>query len=87
MAVIELPRLCDRAAALALKGDLADTTGSEALQVDAGKVERMSMAMLQVLLASHRNDPGIVLIERSSEFDRALAVSGLTETFNTGVAA
>ena len=87
MAVIELPRLCDRAAALALKGDLADTTGSEALPVDAGSVERMSMAMLQVLLAAHRNEPGIVLTRRSPEFDRALAISGLTETFNTGAAA
>ena len=87
MAAIELPRLCDRAAAIALKGDLADATGNEPLQVDASKVERMGMAMLQVLLAAHRNDPGLVLTEKSPEFDTALAVSGLTETFTTGASA
>ena len=87
MPAIELPSQCDRAAALALKGDLADATGGAPLTVDASKVKRMGMAMLQLLLAAHRNDPGIILTEKSPEFDSALAVAGLTDTFNSGAAA
>lgn len=80
MPPLVLPETCDRAAARALYPDISDALGPSALTIDASKVTRIGQAMLQVLVAAQKTEGGIAVIATSSEFDAALALTGLGET-------
>ncbi|MGY6550527.1 MAG: STAS domain-containing protein [Erythrobacter sp.] len=79
MTTITLPRTCDRAAARALLPDIRDALGPHPLMIDAGAVERIGQAMLQVLVAAARSESGISIAAASPAFAETLALTGLEQ--------
>ena len=75
--MISLPPVCDRAAAAAIIPDIAERLGPAALAIDAGRVEKIGQAMLQVLVSASRTDGGIAVHQPSPAFLAALALTGL----------
>ncbi len=85
--MITLPPLCDRSAAAALYSELAESLGPAPLAVDAGRVERIGQAMLQLLVSAARSEGGIVIHHPSPAFTAALRLTGLENVLMEGVAA
>jgi anti-anti-sigma regulatory factor len=75
--IITLPSKCDRAAATALIPEICDALGVHPLAVDAGKVERIGQAMLQLLVSAARTEGGIALANPSEAFTAAVRLAGL----------
>ncbi len=84
MQTIELPTNCDRAAAAALYTDFVEATSDAATKVDASKVEKLGMAMLQLLLSADQSGGGIECIGASEAFSEAVETAGLREVISTG---
>ncbi|WP_432199942.1 STAS domain-containing protein [Erythrobacter sp. W53] len=84
MQVIKLPSRCDRAAAEALYPDLLDVPADTAAKVDAGDVEHIGQAMLQLLAATAQSGGGVELSESSAEFGKAVALAKLEEVLSVG---
>lgn len=76
MQTIELPAHCDRNAAAALCPDLQEATEVGPVRVNAAKVERMSMAMLQLLLAARSSTHGLHIENASDAMREALSLTG-----------
>lgn len=76
MQIIELPAHCDRQAAAAIFPELVEAADDGPVLIDAGKVERMGMAMLQLLLATRRSADGLKLVAASDAFASALQLAG-----------
>jgi len=87
MQTIELPPQCDRAAATALSGELAEAVDAEPTRIDAGKVERIGLAMLQLLAAAQRSGEGIELVAASDGFRETVQLAGLDELLANGAEA
>ena len=85
--MITLPPLCDRGAAAALYPEIAESLGVAPLAIDAGRVERIGQAMLQLLVSAARSEAGIVIQQPSPAFLAALALAGLEGAVMEGVAA
>ena len=77
MQTITLPSKCDRAAASALFPEMSDALGVHPLTVDAGRVERIGQAMLQLLVSAARTEGGIALVNPSEPFVAAARLAGL----------
>ena len=77
MQTITLPSKCDRAAASALFPEMSDAIGVHPLTVDAGRVERIGQAMLQLLVSAARTEGGITLSNPSEAFVAAVRLAGL----------
>jgi hypothetical protein len=75
--MIVLPPACDRAAASALFPDFAEGIGAAALEVDASRVERVGLAMLQLLVSAARSEGGISVHQPTDAFLAALRLTGL----------
>ncbi|MFO6445505.1 STAS domain-containing protein [Erythrobacter sp. NE805] len=75
--MIALPPVCDRSAAAALYPEIAESLGTSALGVDAGRVEKIGQAMLQLLVSAARSEGGITVHNPSAAFTAALALTGL----------
>jgi anti-anti-sigma regulatory factor len=86
MPMITLPSVCDRAAAAALYPELAESLGPAPLAVDAGRVERVGQAMLQLLVSAARSEGGIQVQQPSAAFTAALRLTGLEHVLMEGVA-
>ncbi|TIX49067.1 STAS domain-containing protein [Alteraurantiacibacter aquimixticola] len=87
MQTIELPPQCDRAAAVALSGELAEAPDTEPVRIDAGKVERIGLAMLQLLVAAQRSGEGIELVAASEGFRETVQLAGLDVLLANGAEA
>jgi anti-anti-sigma regulatory factor len=85
--MITLPPICDRSAASALYPELAESLGPAPLAVDAGKVERIGQAMLQLLASAARSEGGILIHQPSAPFTAALKLTGLDHVIVEGIAA
>lgn len=77
MTTIELPPHCDRPAAAALHSEFVEKVSDSPLQVDASKVERLGLAMLDLLVSADRTGGGITLINPSTRVCDALSIAGL----------
>lgn len=75
--MLTLPTLCDRAAARALHPDIRDAVGNDPLVIDAGEVQRIGQAMLQLLVSAANTDAGITLVSPSDAIIEALRTAGL----------
>ncbi len=75
--MIALPPVCDRSAAAALYPEFAESLGAAPLGVDAGRVEKIGQAMLQLLVSAARSEGGITIHQPSGAFTAALALTGL----------
>lgn len=75
--MIALPPVCDRSAAAALYPEIAESLGAVPLAIDAGRVERIGQAMLQLLVSAARSESGITIHHPSGAFTAALALTGL----------
>jgi anti-anti-sigma regulatory factor len=84
--MLVLPPVCDRAAAAALYPELSESLGSHALVIDAGSVERIGQAMLQLLVSAARSEGGITIHAASEAFTAALRLAGLEAVVMEGVA-
>lgn len=77
MNTLALPENCDRAAAKAIYTDLCEGLGPAPLAIHADDVEKIGQAMLQVLVAAHASDGGIVITQPSPAFCEAVKLAGL----------
>ncbi len=77
MTMIELPPRCDRAAAAALQPELVDAMADEPTLIDASKVERIGMAMLQLLVCAANTGGGISLAKPSRAFCETVSLANL----------
>jgi len=84
---IELPPHCDRVAASALLPEFVEKTGDAPLQVDASKVDRLGLSMLNLLVSADRTGGGITLIEPSDNFRDGLGLAGLSSLLPDGESA
>ncbi len=75
--MIVLPPVCDRSAAAALYPEIAESLGAAPLAIDAGRVEKIGQAMLQLLVSAARTESGIALHQPSPAFTAALTLTGL----------
>jgi anti-anti-sigma regulatory factor len=85
--MLALPPVCDRAAAAALYPELCDSLGSTPLAIDAGRVDRIGQAMLQLLVSAARSEGGITIHAPSTAFLAALRLTGLEQVVMEGAAA
>lgn len=81
---LSLPAICDRSAARAMHTDLCDALGQDRVEIDAGSVEKIGMAMLQVLLSAGRSEAGIQIDNPSQAFHEVAELTGLASHFNEG---
>lgn len=79
MNTITLPASCDRAATKALYTEICEALGPAPLNVDASSVEKVSQAILQVLIAANQSDGGIVITAASQAFCDAVKLVGLEQ--------
>ncbi|MFB0613070.1 STAS domain-containing protein [Aurantiacibacter poecillastricola] len=84
MTTIELPTHCDRKATAALLPELLDAVDAGPVRIDGAKVERMGMAMLQVLLAARRSAPALKLADPSGAMREALSLAGQQSLLDEG---
>ncbi|WP_299306899.1 STAS domain-containing protein [uncultured Croceicoccus sp.] len=84
MSVIELPALCDRDAAIAICPELREAVGEQPVRVDASAVERIGVAMLQLLVSAAHTAGGVAVVDPSDQFEEALRIAGLASKFNRG---
>ncbi len=75
--MIALPPVCDRSAAAALYPELAESLGATPLGIDAGRVEKIGQAMLQLLVSAAKSEGGITIHQPSPAFTAALELTGL----------
>ncbi len=85
--MITLPPICDRSAASALTPEFAESLGPAPLGVDAGRVERIGQAMLQLLVSAARTEGGIAIHQPSPAFTAALQLTRLDHVVMEGIAA
>ena len=85
--MIALPPICDRSAASALYPEIAEALGPAPLMLDASKVERIGLAMLQLLVSASRTEGGIAIHQPSAAFTAALGLTRLDHVVMEGVAA
>jgi anti-anti-sigma regulatory factor len=76
--MIARPPVCDRAAAAALFPEIAESLGTVPLVIDAGRVEKIGQAMLQLLVSAARTEGGITVHRPSAAFRAALGLTGLS---------
>ena len=77
MNTLTLPASCDRAAAKAIYTDITEALGPSVLTIDAGEVEKIGQAMLQVLVAASKCDGGIAISQASPTFCETVKLTGL----------
>lgn len=82
--MIALPPVCDRAAAAALYPEIAESLGAVPLAIDAGRVEKIGQAMLQLLVSAARSEGGITIHHPSMAFTAALGLTGLSHIILEG---
>ena len=85
--MIALPPICDRAAAAALYPEFTESLGPAPLAIDAGRVERIGQAMLQLLVSAARTEGGILIHQPSAAFTAAVRLAGLENVVLEGAAA
>jgi len=76
METIALPADCNRDAAKALHAQLTGSTAAE-LTIEAGAVEKIGQAVLQVLLAARLHQPGTTIANPSPAMRDAVQLVGL----------
>lgn len=83
MTRLALPPICDRAAARLFQPDICDAIGTEPVALDASKVERIGLAMLQVLVSAARSEGGVTIADPSDAFIQTLRLTGLETALGT----
>lgn len=84
MQTIELPANCDRAAAVELHPEFVAAIGDTPIAVDAAKVERMGLAIAQLLVSAERTGAGVVISNPSPAATDALGLAGLDRLLTGG---
>lgn len=82
--IIELPTHCDRSAAASLHPEFIEAMGSEPIVVDASRVERLGLAVLQLLVSAERTTGGLAIQCPSAQLRETLALAGLEEMLASG---
>ena len=77
MNTVTLPTICDRAAARSLYPELLEAVGATTVTVEAGSVERIGQAMLQLLVSASETESGISLHSPSEPLVNAIRLAGL----------
>jgi anti-anti-sigma regulatory factor len=85
--MITLPPICDRSAAAALYPEIAESLGPAPIAIDAGRVERIGQAMLQLLVSASRTEGGIAIHQPSAAFTAALRLTCLDHVVMEGLSA
>lgn len=76
MTAIRLPARCDRAAVQALLPELRAAQGEKPILIDAGGVEQVGQAALQLLLSARRSEGGARITPSPALLDAA-QITGL----------
>jgi len=74
---LTLPANCDRAAAKVTYTDVCEALGHSVLTIEAGSVDKIGQAMLQVLVAASKCDGGIEIMNPSPAFVETVTLTGL----------
>jgi len=84
MRAIKLPKKCDRAAAESLHPDILEAFGDISIAVDAGEVEHIGQAMLQLLCSAAGSAGGIHLTACSDAFCNTVELARLENVLSAG---
>ncbi|MGB3712143.1 MAG: STAS domain-containing protein [Erythrobacter sp.] len=82
MPTIQLPTHCDRSAVAELHPEFS--VASETIRIDASKVERPGLALLQLLASAATSPAGLKIVDPSAQFREAAELAGIETLLSEG---